>query len=850
MAGGLGNDEYHVDSVGDSILEDPDSGIDRVYSSVDSTLTDNVEELLLEGGALNGTGNALDNVVSGNANDNLLVGLGGHDTVRGWEGNDQLLGGDGDDSLYGGTGDDRLEGGTGNDTLYGDEGSNLLLGGEGNDDLRGESVADILDGGAGQDQMQGAGGNDIYYVDDAQDSVTEIGDIIDRTPVTLPDGSTRYGAVLATGGNDTVYSSVTHRMVPFVENLNLTGSDAINGYGSLFARQIIGNDAGNDLYAYRLNGRADNLSGSPVSISAIPNQGIQERLLDRALLAFYRGDINPNRPPFGQRYNIDIRAAAGVTLEGGAGNDRLFGDLDNDTLIGGAGDDLLYGLGGADVMIGGAGDDTYIVDGYIGVTVGFADVNIRYIDNGGDSIVEEAGSGNDTVLSSINYTLGDNVENLILSSDTGAYDQDVEFYGSGFFRLGYATFGAGNDLDNRILGNDYSVRLEGRGGNDYLEGGGGSDFLDGGSGVDVLYGSGGDDYYVVDTLDDVIIELETNPWIGGFDTVEASFNYTLGDNLENLQLTGTDDLIGVGNGLDNQIFGNDGNNQLFGLGGNDLLDGGLGADVMAGGEGDDQYYVDNIGDVTDETDGGGIDVVFASITHTIGTDIENLTLIGGDPIDGTGNDLDNRITGNWAANVLSGLGGSDILDGGEGADTLIGGAGDDRYVVDDIGDVIVEAADAGIDSVESSASHTLSAHVENLRLTGNGYIDGVGNDLNNTLIGNDFGNWLSGEAGNDWIDGAGDNDWLQGGDGNDTLYGGNDAVIYPDGEGEEFDDEGGEGAITGVTSPQTTMFSTAARAMTPWMAVPATTCFTAATVMIFCTVVTMACRPEFAKKAR
>ena len=106
----------------------------------------------------------------------------------------------------------------------------------------------------------------------------------------------------------------------------------------------------------------------------------------------------------------------------------------------------------------------------------------------------------------------------------------------------------------------------------------------------------------------------------------------------------------------------------------------------------------------------------------------------------------------------------------------------------------MEEAGSGIDSVVSSVSYALSANVENLRLMGDGYINGVGNDLNNTIIGNDYGNWLSGEAGNDRIDAAGGDDQLLGGAGNDRLYGGDDAVIYP------YPDEEEGGGYCYVTS--------------------------------------------------
>ena len=130
-----------------------------------------------------------------------------------------------------------------------------------------------------------------------------------------------------------------------------------------------------------------------------------------------------------------------------------------------------------------------------------------------------------------------------------------------------------------------------------------------------MFGGAGNDSYDVDDAADAVTELENE----GTDTVLSSIDYTLGGNVENLTLNGTDNLDATGNGGNNWLVGNNGTN---------TLDGGAGVDEMRGFDGDDTYVVDNALDIVAENPGEGTDSVTSSVNHTLGANVENLTLTG------------------------------------------------------------------------------------------------------------------------------------------------------------------------------------------------------------------------------
>jgi Ca2+-binding RTX toxin-like protein len=319
-----------------------------------------------------------------------------------------------------------------------------------------------------------------------------------------------------------------------------------------------------------------------------------------------------------------------ATITGNNGPNRLRGTNANDILRGLGGNDSLLGLAGNDRLDGGAGNDTM---------VGGAGNDVYLVNSTGDRVTESARGGTDTVFSSVSFTLGPNVENLVL--------------------VGSANIsGTGNALNNTLTGNIGRNVLRGLGGNDLISGGTGTDRLEGGI---------GNDTYVVTCPCGIIIESAG----AGTDLIRSNRTFFMSTtaHVENLTLIGAAHLDGNGNSLANVMTGNGGRNALFGalgndrllgLGGDDRLDGSIGNDFMAGGAGNDTYVVNAAGDVVSES-GGGTDLVISDITFDLGTtpQVENLILSGGG--NGTGNALANIITGGDGVNVLSGGAGADTF---------------------------------------------------------------------------------------------------------------------------------------------------------------------------------------------
>jgi serralysin len=360
-----------------------------------------------------------------------------------------------------------------------------------------------------------------------------------------------------------------------------------------------------------------------------------------------------------------ITGAGDDTLKGNALDNFLDGGAGNDSLSGGDGDDTLVAGTGNDTLEGGNGDDTAILPGAL------EDYKFQF-DSLGISFTNLKTGNVDFTRDVENYGFSDISKSAAELADDPAAGLNLN----------------GTEKVDTLAGSTANDALNGNGGNDALSGGSGNDTLDGGAGQDKMTGGAGDDTYIVNNTSDKVIE-DVN---AGIDAVRSSVNWTLGNNVENLELTGTDNLSGIGNALANLITGNAGGN---------LLAGKDGVDSMDGGEGSDIYLIPLAADhpaaeIQDSGTNGTDEIRFSS-------NVKNSTLkiFAGDTgleraVIGTGNsasatttgtttlnlnasDAPNALTiqGNNGANILTGTAYADLILAGKGSDQVFGGAGDD-----------------------------------------------------------------------------------------------------------------------------------------------------------------------------
>lgn len=453
--------------------------------------------------------------IADSSSDDMITGTDNNNFIMSTEGNDTILAAKGDDSIANITGD----------TTY------LFNIGDGND---------IINDYSGNDKIifgEGIKESDIEYYRNNKDLIISIKNLSesitilnwfnndnnkietlifnDGTVKTTEDILEKLSITIATGYDDIIIGNELNNRID-----GLSGNDYIEGRGGDdtiiggLGKDIMKGGAGSDVYY--VDNEGDVIVEELNEDGSIENSiysTVSYELPDNVRWLYLEGEADIN----------------------GRGNKQ------DNTIMGNNGNNILDGNAGNNILMGGYGDDTYIINE----------------SNKTDTPIESEGKGTDTIISSIDYKMENyEIENLILVGD--------------------AKNGNGNSYNNYIKGNEHDNILKGLNGNDTLEGV---------TGKDTLIGGFGDDTYIINDTN-AIIQEDTN---SGTDTIISSINYTITENVENMMLSGNDNITATGNLLNNIIIGNDGNNTLWGGLGNDTLNGGKGGDT----------YIFNLGDGED-----------------------------------------------------------------------------------------------------------------------------------------------------------------------------------------------------------------------------------------------------------
>ncbi|MGE0055708.1 MAG: FG-GAP-like repeat-containing protein [Hyphomicrobium sp.] len=545
------------------------------------------------------------------------------------------------------------------------------------------------------EQPTDAGGDNIY---DVTVRVSDGNGGVDTRTISV--NVTNIGGVAITGTNaaNTVNAATTVAGNPLPTNeedfiSGLGGADVLSGLGGNdtidggAGNDVLNGNAGDDRFLYLMGQGADTVDGGDgvdtLAITGLAGNDVLDVLFNGTSLSSVEGGTVANIEQVtadllggtnklsyagagtttGVTVNLALGVASGFTeianirdVTGGNFADSLTGDASANVLSGGSGDDILAGGLGADSLAGGTGNDT----------ASYADESDAVFASLADNTMRR-GSANATVEDTFS-----SIENLI--------------GGSGDDQL------IGGTNANTIEGGDGADVITGNKGNDILSGGAGDDsfFYAIGDGTDTVNGGSGTDTLSIlgttanDTLDVIFDGVSLTNFEGGTLTQVELITAALDAGTDTLTYAGTTAAISVdlGLGTASGFTSISGVENVVGGSGNDTLTGAAGiTNKLTGGSGDDTFTVHDIGDLVVEASGGGVDTVLSlASSFTLSANVENLTFIGSGNFSGTGNGLNNVLTGGAGDDLLSGGGGDDRLIGGTGNDILTGGNGNDTFV--------------------------------------------------------------------------------------------------------------------------------------------------------------------------
>jgi serralysin len=450
LAGQAGNDTLHGDDGDDNLFGgsgndvlDGGAGFDTAwYNDASSAVVVSLDQA----GPQNTGGGGIDTLVSiefltGSRFNDTLTGDDGYNTIWGGAGNDTIAGNGGTNFLYGEDGADTLLGGDGSDFLTADRGdqtvwwNNTLRAYGGDDYLYGWYGNDRLYGGAGDDRIEEVAGNDLVDGGAGNDTLIywNIGAALTINLGIVGSQSIGVGNVTITGIENIIGSQGGD---------TLTGDDGANRIDGYYGADTIYGKAGDDVL---LGGYGDDTIVGGAGNDTVSYDNISGDLTVDLAIATAQNTVAAGMDTITGFEN----------LTGGPNNDHLYGNGSANTIDGYYGNDIIQGRGGDDILLGGVGDDR--LDGGSGndTMSGGTGNDVFIVGSSGDLVSEASGEGTDTVVSSVNYALGNNVEKLRLT--------------------GTAHNAHGNSLDNVIIGNGVANTISGDLGNDTLTGDAGAD---------------------------------------------------------------------------------------------------------------------------------------------------------------------------------------------------------------------------------------------------------------------------------------------------------------------------------------------------------------------------------------